>query len=96
MIHDVDCESVLLATDVVPFGEYSPCRCVERGLVAPRTFRTGDRVDVVTIGQRGVVRGRKDGRVLVHFGRTDNREVWAWYPAADLVRVADHVEVIVP
>lgn len=59
-------------------------------------FRTGDRVVVVPIQQIGIVRGRKDGRVLVHFGTQNTVEVWAWYDPADLERArwAGEVEVL--
>lgn len=65
-------------------------------LVPDRPFRTGDRVVVLSVGQRGVVRGRKDSRVLVHFGTFDNREAWSWFPTGDVVRDADMIEVILP
>lgn len=58
------------------------------------TFRTGDRVVVTSVAQRGVVRGRKDGRVLVYFGTHDNRPVWAWFPWTDVVLDVDIVEVL--
>lgn len=64
--------------------------------VSPQTFRTGDRVYVVPIGQRGVVRGHRGDRTLVHFGTADTREVFAWYPTADLLRDADMIEVLRP
>lgn len=65
-------------------------------LVPDRPFRTGDRVVVLSVGQRGVVRGRKDGRVLVHFGTQNKVEAWSWFPTADIIRDADMIEVILP
>jgi hypothetical protein len=93
--HPADCPAVPI-TDGVPFGDYTPCACHQTPAVSPRTFRTGDRVVVVPVRQRGIVRGRKGPLVMVHFGTADNREVWAWYPAVDLVPAADYVEVDLP
>lgn len=59
-----------------------------------RRHRTGDRVLAVPLGQVGVVRGHKDGRVMVHFGTQNTVEVWAWFDPAALTRMPDMVEVL--
>lgn len=87
--HDAECEADYIPEEFT----FTDCRCVDRSFLASR-FKTGDRVFVRTVDQRGVVRGRKHGMVCVHFGTTDKREVWAWYDPAVLVREPDMVEVV--